>query len=140
MESNGQPGRIHVSQAVADNLTAQGYSRWLEARKDKVWAKGKGEMQTYWIVGGATLSYGTGSAISNDMSEMDETTSRHQDYTTGDTTTNAEDDDFMLDLQEKLQQRAEQRKSMRISKTSPMKEIEDQVGQTEGEGGIRVAI
>jgi class 3 adenylate cyclase len=49
MESNGERGRIHASQATADELIARGKSSWLVARQDKILAKGKGEMQTYWV-------------------------------------------------------------------------------------------
>jgi class 3 adenylate cyclase len=49
MESNGVRGRIHVSQATADALIIKGKSHWLINREDKVVAKGKGEMQTYFI-------------------------------------------------------------------------------------------
>jgi hypothetical protein len=55
--SNGVRGRIHVSQATADALTAKGKGQWLKAREDKIVAKGKGEMQTYFIdMGGAGQS------------------------------------------------------------------------------------
>ncbi|CAB9511106.1 Receptor-type guanylate cyclase gcy [Seminavis robusta] len=47
MESNGVPERIHVSQATADLLVSQGKGNWLTPREDKVVAKGKGELQTY---------------------------------------------------------------------------------------------
>lgn len=36
MESNGVPGKIHVSQACADEIVAQGYAGWLVEREDKV--------------------------------------------------------------------------------------------------------
>lgn len=49
MESNGQPGRIHVSSSTAELLTSQGKQNWLIPRADLVDAKGKGQMQTYWI-------------------------------------------------------------------------------------------
>lgn len=49
MESNGESGRIHVSQETADLLIAAGKSSWLDPREDKIKAKGKGEMQTYWV-------------------------------------------------------------------------------------------
>ena len=49
MESNGVRGRIQVSQATADALIAKGKSHWLTPREDKVVAKGKGEMQTYFV-------------------------------------------------------------------------------------------
>jgi class 3 adenylate cyclase len=49
MESTGEGGKIQVSQATADLLLADGKGKWLEKRKDLVAAKGKGEMQTYWV-------------------------------------------------------------------------------------------
>mmetsp|Transcript_15997 Transcript_15997/g.44260 ORF Transcript_15997/g.44260 Transcript_15997/m.44260 type:complete len:198 (-) Transcript_15997:1190-1783(-) len=49
MESTGIPSRIQVSQTTADSLILNGKERWLEPRDEKVFAKGKGEMQTYWI-------------------------------------------------------------------------------------------
>jgi hypothetical protein len=36
-------GRIHVSQATADLLTAAGKKHWLTAREDMIEAKGKGK-------------------------------------------------------------------------------------------------
>jgi class 3 adenylate cyclase len=58
MESNGAMGRIHVSQETADELIASGFSHWLTPRQDKIMAKGKGEMQTYWVevYGNKTIS------------------------------------------------------------------------------------
>lgn len=49
MESNGSPGRIHVSEATAKELRAKGKHSWLVPREGKIVAKGKGEMQTYWV-------------------------------------------------------------------------------------------
>jgi class 3 adenylate cyclase len=49
MESNGMSGRIHVSQETAEELCAKGKSTWVTSREDKIVAKGKGEMQTYWV-------------------------------------------------------------------------------------------
>ncbi|CAB9511296.1 Receptor-type guanylate cyclase gcy [Seminavis robusta] len=49
MESTGVKGRIHVSQATADALIACGKESWVSPRPDKIVAKGKGEMQTYFI-------------------------------------------------------------------------------------------
>jgi class 3 adenylate cyclase len=51
MESNGMKGRLHVSQTTADELTKAGKSHWLIPREDKIVAKGKGEMQIYWLTG-----------------------------------------------------------------------------------------
>lgn len=49
MESTGQAGRIQVSQETADELVAKGKKSWLKMREDKVNAKGKGELTTYWV-------------------------------------------------------------------------------------------
>ncbi|CAB9517810.1 Receptor-type guanylate cyclase gcy [Seminavis robusta] len=49
MESNGVPGKIHVSQAVADELIASGNGSWLTPREDMIVPKGKGTMQTYFV-------------------------------------------------------------------------------------------
>jgi class 3 adenylate cyclase len=58
MESTGLRDRIHVSQDTADLLNAAGKSNWLSPREEKVVAKGKGEMQTYWVAVG-TLNQST---------------------------------------------------------------------------------
>jgi len=49
MESTSQPDRIQVSQKTADLIIASGKKSWLTAREDLVNAKGKGQMQTYWL-------------------------------------------------------------------------------------------
>jgi class 3 adenylate cyclase len=49
MESNGARGRIQVSQETADLLVGAGKGNWLTPREDKILAKGKGELQTYWL-------------------------------------------------------------------------------------------
>eukprot|EP00977_Amphora_coffeiformis_P000685 scaffold149_cov179-Amphora_coffeaeformis.AAC.8 len=49
IESTGKAGRIHLSQTTADILTESGKSHWVVARTDRVHAKGKGELQTFWL-------------------------------------------------------------------------------------------
>jgi hypothetical protein len=49
MESTGLKNRIHCSKETAELLVQQGKRKWLEAREDKVIAKGKGELSTFWI-------------------------------------------------------------------------------------------
>lgn len=49
MESTGSPGRIQVSQETFKELEKMGKSRWLVQRDEKVVAKGKGELQTFWV-------------------------------------------------------------------------------------------
>ena len=49
MESNSLPYVIQVSQSTADELISKGKESWLEARKEKINAKGKGMLQTYFV-------------------------------------------------------------------------------------------
>lgn len=49
MESTGREHCIHVSQETAAILTSLGKGYWVHPREDKIHAKGKGELQTYWI-------------------------------------------------------------------------------------------
>lgn len=49
MESNGDKNKIQTSQATADLICVAGKRHWLIPRADKVKAKGKGEMQTFWL-------------------------------------------------------------------------------------------
>jgi class 3 adenylate cyclase len=48
-ESTGTRGKIQLSQDTADLIMAAGKNHWLTQREDKVHAKGKGEMTTYWL-------------------------------------------------------------------------------------------
>ena len=69
MESNGQKNKIHISKETADLLRAAGKERWLIAREDKIIAKGKGEMETFWLRceshGSSNQSSRSGSDISS---------------------------------------------------------------------------
>jgi hypothetical protein len=49
MESNGVPGRIQISSDTAQLLRDVGKEHWLKEREEKVAAKGKGELQTYFL-------------------------------------------------------------------------------------------
>lgn len=49
MESNGEKGRIQVSEQTADLLMEAGKGSWIRPREDKIEAKGKGLLQTYWL-------------------------------------------------------------------------------------------
>lgn len=50
MESTGKPQMVQISQATANLLIDAGHSDWFEPRYDKVEAKGKGQLQTFWLV------------------------------------------------------------------------------------------
>jgi len=49
MESTGTPRKIQISQSTADALILEGKEHWLVPRKERVFAKGKGEVQTYFL-------------------------------------------------------------------------------------------
>jgi hypothetical protein len=49
MESHGKAGMIQVSQATATLIEDAGKGQWLRKREDKVQAKGKGQLETYWV-------------------------------------------------------------------------------------------
>jgi len=49
IESNGECNRIHLSLDTATLLMDAGKQHWLEEREEKINAKGKGELQTYWL-------------------------------------------------------------------------------------------
>lgn len=49
MESTGIPDKVQLSQETADLLAQAGKSHWCIRRLDKVSAKGKGELQTYFL-------------------------------------------------------------------------------------------
>jgi class 3 adenylate cyclase len=56
MEHNGMKSKIQISDTTANILLASGKRSWVTLREDKIIAKGKGEMQTYWLElgGGST--------------------------------------------------------------------------------------
>jgi Adenylate and Guanylate cyclase catalytic domain len=49
MESTSSPDQVHLSQEVVDLLLDFGKSHWVTIREDKVLAKGKGVLNTYWL-------------------------------------------------------------------------------------------
>jgi len=56
IESSGAKNRIHISESTANELTSAGKSAWLRKREEKIKAKGKGALQTYWVEAGKILS------------------------------------------------------------------------------------
>lgn len=47
MEAKGVPNKIHISQATANALEAEGKGSWVVKRNEEIDVKGKGKMQTY---------------------------------------------------------------------------------------------
>ena len=50
MESNSTKNRIQCSEATAKLIIAGGKEHWVRPREDLVSAKGKGQVQTYWVL------------------------------------------------------------------------------------------
>ena len=50
IESSGESNKVHLSSHTANLLIAHDKSHWIEQRSDKVVAKGKGELTTYWLL------------------------------------------------------------------------------------------
>lgn len=50
IETTGMRNKIHLSHETAELLHAGGKSNWMVKRTDTVMAKGKGEIQTYWLL------------------------------------------------------------------------------------------
>lgn len=82
MESTGERGRIQLSEETANLLKKAGKGHWIEPREDKVFAKGKGEMSTFWLklstsvdtTSGHSSGHSTGHSSIHDSSngEVDE--------------------------------------------------------------------
>lgn len=50
IESNGAPNCIHASKDTADLLVVAGKKNWLTRREESIVAKGKGQLETYWVI------------------------------------------------------------------------------------------
>jgi class 3 adenylate cyclase len=74
MESTGARDKIQVSEEVAEMLLKAGKAHWIQPRQDLIVAKGKGEMQTYWleVKGDAAASVIPSTIESEDSSSIDE--------------------------------------------------------------------
>jgi len=84
MESTGMARRIQLSVECTELLVAGGKSDWVVPRQDKIHAKGKGELQTFWLKAqrsrakrassGATASMSASSIVStassNDIADV----------------------------------------------------------------------
>jgi Adenylate and Guanylate cyclase catalytic domain len=68
MESTGKPNMVQISQETADLLEAAGKKHWFEPRREKVEAKGKGLLTTYFLVMGRSGKRGVHSDTSSSCS------------------------------------------------------------------------
>jgi hypothetical protein len=80
IETTGKKNMIHISETTANILQAFGKGHWTKLREDRVNAKGKGEMTTYWLVktdgpksasSGISSSEGTGTGQDDDANSVD---------------------------------------------------------------------
>lgn len=81
IESTGRPGYIHMSQETAALLNAAGKDHWIRLREDLVYAKGKGQMQTYWLDLGTKSdqnTHSTHSTSDDDESEGEDDAARKE--------------------------------------------------------------
>lgn len=78
MEHHSAPNQIQCSEFTADLIKKAGKEHWLRPRADKVKAKGKGELQTYWIVpksGGPSMA-----STEDDLDELVSNAAVEDDY------------------------------------------------------------
>jgi hypothetical protein len=85
MESTGIRDKIHLSDETAQILIASGKSHWVTPREDKVVAKGKGELSTWWLRTEIAIKHsstmGSSEAGSSDTnSNVDSTETERQLY------------------------------------------------------------
>ena len=92
MESTGEKGRIQVSETTANLLRSRhGKGHWLMARDTLVEAKGKGQLQTYWLVpqrAGSVMSSMSSAVASSQFTlddDEDDSEKRRLDSMTQDT-------------------------------------------------------
>eukprot|EP00980_Cylindrotheca_fusiformis_P014462 scaffold3860_cov116-Cylindrotheca_fusiformis.AAC.4 len=71
MEHSGERNRIQLSQASADILTESGFAQWIMPRSSKIYVKGKGDMQTYWLRKSKARKL-KGSDVKNDLTTLAE--------------------------------------------------------------------
>ena len=50
LEGSGQRGRIHTSRETADQIIKAGKGEWLQKRTDSISLKGKGSIESFWVV------------------------------------------------------------------------------------------
>jgi len=70
MESTGMKNKIHLSSDTAEHLNKSGFGHWITKRQDLVHVKGKGDMQTYWLLLGSSSMSETSSVLSDDTSGL----------------------------------------------------------------------
>lgn len=114
MESNGVRGKIHVSEATYQALCAQGKRHWCVPRPDKIVAKGKGEMQTYFVEFSAGKTTVKSSVAGDDLKEEEDDD-------------NNDDDQEVDEMAERLQHRLSKHSAGARDSTEEEEEEKEQV-------------
>ena len=87
LESTSVPDRIHLSQELVQLLLEAGKSHWVKTREDKVLAKGKGILNTYWLEAAAPdlvdKSVGAGSISFTDNTSVTGSELTHETHDLG---------------------------------------------------------
>jgi len=84
IETGGQKNKIHISEATAALVRTAGKGHWLRERPDKIVAKGKGELTTFWLVpkagtnssGQSSCSYSSAPSSEGDPAEPGDAVNR----------------------------------------------------------------
>ena len=74
IESTGEKNRIHISQQTAGHLIQAGKAGWVVERETLVSAKGKGDLQTYWLTPGTRPSESSDEQTSESSTRGEEET------------------------------------------------------------------
>lgn len=72
IETTGQKNKIHMSLETTELLIAAGKSHWVVERKDKVQAKGKGNLDTFWLEIRRSSDESTSDPSNTDWDEAEE--------------------------------------------------------------------
>jgi hypothetical protein len=109
----GMKGRIQISQETADLLIEAGKIKWFYAREDKVVAKGKGEMNTFWLKTGHHRSHVGGKKNQKLIGEVSEQMTS-SDYSESDDPMDSDTDDSDSDTETELLQELVSPKTARL--------------------------
>jgi hypothetical protein len=97
MESSGQGGRIHISEATAQTLRLASLYEWVSPREEMVNPKGKGLMQTYWAQAPLRSKSLSSSGHSTDTPNLDDKSEDAARWTAADRKAPSQDDGYESD-------------------------------------------
>lgn len=78
LENTSLPNRIHCSRATRDLLVAAGKKEWIRERNNKISVKGKGVLETFWVVPNST---GSNSSMSTGGENDDDRDDDKEEFT-----------------------------------------------------------